>query len=126
GVDLDGLEALVDGEHDRQADGGLGGGQHDHEDGEDLSVVGAAVVASEGHVIEIGRIEYQLDAHQDADGVAPREHAEEPEAEGDPRQHQEVLEGTLGHYRRPSLRDTTSAPISATSSTSEAISKGST
>ena len=83
----------------------------------------AAAVAREGDVVDVGRVQDELDAHQDAEGVAAREHAEEAEAEDDGAEHDEVLHPELRHPFS-SFRDTMTAPISATSSTSEAISKG--
>src|SRR5258707_2179063 len=37
--------------------------------------------AGEGHQVDVDRVEHQLDAEQDADGVSPGEHAEQPDAE---------------------------------------------
>src|SRR6185295_16473391 len=127
GLDVDRLEALVDAEHDRQADRRLGGGEHDDEDREDLSVVPPAAVTGEGHVVHVGGVQDELDAHQDPDRVPARHDGEQAEGEEDARERDEMAEGQIGHaYALTSLRDTTTAPMSAASSTIEAISKGST
>ena len=99
---------LVDAEHDREADRRLGGGEHDDEDGEHLPVVAAAAVAREGHVVDVGRVQDELDAHQDADRVAPREHAEEAEQRrGCALSDHEVAERRRSlHQPLTSLRDT--------------------
>src|SRR5439155_3554261 len=127
-LDVDRLEALVDAEHDGEADRGLGGGEHDDEDGEHLPVVARVRVAGEGDVVDVGRVEHQLDAHQDADRVTPRDDGEEPEGEEDAPEHDEVAERERAHggpYAFTSLRETTMAPTRAASRTSEAISNGS-
>src|SRR5207249_4734083 len=111
-----------------EADRGLGGGEHDDEDGEHLPVVARVRVAGEGDVVDVGRVEHQLDAHQDADRVAPRDDGEEPEGEEDAPEHDEVAERERAHggpYAFTSLRETTMAPTRAASRTSEAISNGS-
>src|SRR5262245_425069 len=123
-VHVDGLERLVDAEHDGEADRRPGSGEHDDEDGEDLAIVPAAAVARECDVVDVGRVHDELDAHQDAERVAARDHAEQPEAEHDGAEHDEVLDREAVHQPRSSLRETMTAPMSATRRTSEAISKG--
>src|SRR5437870_10440270 len=54
--------------------------------------VAAAPVARERHVVDVGGVEDQLDPHEDADRVAARDDAEEPEREEDGREHHEVGE----------------------------------
>src|SRR6185503_19579749 len=121
---VDRLEALVDAEHDREADRRLGGGEHDHEDGEDLAVVAPVSVAREGDVVDVGRIEDELDAHEDADRVPPREDAVEAEREEDRAEPHEVMQAEVAHQAFTSFRDTTMAPTSAARRTIEATSKG--
>src|SRR5207245_4503268 len=102
-LEVDGLEALVDAEHDGEADRRLGGGEHDDEDGEHLPVVARVRVAGEGDVVDVGRVEYQLDPHQDADRVAARDDGEQPEGEEDAPEHDEVVERERAHGPMPSL-----------------------
>src|SRR5207247_8266510 len=90
-----------------------------------LAVVAARPIPGEGHVVDVGGVEDQLDPHEDADGVAPGDDAEETEREEDGRQDHEVDERRPAHPFT-SLRDTTIAPMSAASSTTEATSKGNT
>src|SRR5208282_1099919 len=133
-IDIDGLEVLVDGQDYGEADYRLGSRQHDHENREDLPVVLAAAVESERQVIDIGRVENQLDAHEDADGVAARQHAQHPERKNDEAQDQKMVEpdspshvdSPASVYSRASCREMTIAPINAASSTSEATSNGNT
>src|SRR5207244_8748459 len=103
----------------------FGGGEHDDEDGEQLAVVTPAAVAREGHIVDVGRVEDELDAHEDADGVPACDDAEETEREEDRGEDHEVRERDLAHPFT-SLRDTTIAPMSAASRTTEATSKGNT
>ena len=42
-----------------------------------------AVEAGERHQVDVDGVQHQLDAEQDADGVAAREHAEEADGEDD-------------------------------------------
>src|SRR5262245_12519492 len=123
-VHVDGLEHLVDAEHDGEPDGRFRGGEHDDEDREHLSVVRGAGVAPERHVVDVGRVQDELDAHQDAERVAAGDDAEQPEAEDHRAQDDEVRDGQVLHQPFTSLRDTITAPISTTSSTREAISNG--
>src|SRR5579859_2393055 len=69
---LDRAPLAVDRDDDRQPDGRLRGGLGDDEDGEELSsefLLGGDV-AGEGHHQQVDPVEHQLDAEQDADGVA--------------------------------------------------------
>src|SRR5207245_11726862 len=99
--------------------------EHDTQHREDRAVVTAPPVVRERHVVDVGGVEDQLDPHEDADRVAARDNAEEPEREEDGREHHEVGEREPAHPFT-SLRDTTIAPMRAASSTTEATSKGST
>src|SRR2546423_9959263 len=79
-VNEDGLAVAVERDDEAEADGRLGGGDDDDEDGEDLSgdgvhVARVAQVAREGYEVEVRRVQYQLDGHEDDDDVAAREHA---------------------------------------------------
>src|ERR1700682_1391549 len=58
---VDGLKGLIDAEHDRETDRRLGSRQHDHEDGEHLTVIASRRVARERQVIDVRRVEHQLD-----------------------------------------------------------------
>ena len=53
----------------------LFGGDHHHEEGDDLAVE-APVDAGEGHQGQVDRVEHQLDAHEDHQCVAAHEHAD--------------------------------------------------
>src|SRR5579862_9332289 len=120
---VDGLEGLIDAQHDGQADGGFGRRQHDHKDGEHLAVVAAGAVARERQVVDVRRVQDQLDAHQNADGIAPRQHAVQPEHEDDQADDQ-VVGQPDAHSSVSSFRDNTTAPISAANNTTDASSKG--
>src|SRR4029450_11583969 len=82
----------------------------------------AGGVAREGDQVDVGRVEDQLDAHQHVHGIAAREQAEHAEREQARRQHEVVLEADTALLRRRTIM---AAPISATSSSTEAASNGS-
>ena len=71
----------VEGQHDGQGHRHLGRRDHDHEDREDLALQLARAEAREGHQVEVGRVQDQLDAHEHVHGVAPGEHAEDAQRE---------------------------------------------
>src|SRR5215207_6857979 len=74
-VDRGGPAGPVDRHDDGEPDDDLGGG-HDHEEERhDLAVDGAAR-PGEGDQRQVHRVEHQLDAHEDDDGVATDEHAD--------------------------------------------------
>src|SRR5262245_21004059 len=124
GVHVDGLEGLVDAEDDGEADGGLGSGEHDDEDREYLPVVPRPAVAAEGDVVDVGRVEDELDPHQDPEGIAASDDAEQAQAEDDGAQHHEMRDRESLHQPLISLRETVTAPMSATRRTRDAISNG--
>src|SRR5262245_17315403 len=82
---VDGVEGLVDGEHDGEAHRRLGRGQHDHEDAEDLAGELSRPLDEvvEGDEVHVRSVEDQLDAHQDADRVPPGDHGDHAEREED-------------------------------------------
>jgi hypothetical protein len=84
---------LVDGQHDGETNDSLRRGQHDDENGEHLAVVlrAAAAEEREGKIVDVRGIQDELNPHQDADGVAPREDAICAEQEDDKPQHQEMV-----------------------------------
>src|SRR3954447_1002019 len=130
-LDVDGPEGLVDGENDGEPDGGLGRRQHDHEDREHLpgELPRPFDEMVEGDEVHVRGIEDQLDAHEDADGVAPGDDRDHPEREERGADGQVVREPDGGHRAVSlvsliSLRAITTAPTSAARSTTEANSKG--
>src|SRR2546426_4129874 len=63
-VEVDADPVAVDEQDDGQADADLGGGDGDHEQGEDLA--GGGVEAGGGrHQVDVHGVEHQLDAHED-------------------------------------------------------------
>src|SRR3989440_5344623 len=89
---VDGAEGLVDGEHDGEAHRGLRGRQHDDEDAEDLAGEAARPFDEmiEGDEVHVRGVQDQLHAHQDADGVAPRDHRDHSQGEEDCADDEEV------------------------------------
>ena len=72
-----------EGDQDGEADGRLGGGDGEHEQGEDLADE-VVQKGREGHQIDVHRQQDQLDRHQDDDDVlAVHEDAEDAEGEQD-------------------------------------------
>src|SRR5205085_2123068 len=130
-------KVLINRENYRQPDYGLGRGQHDHENGEDLSVISRCAKKTEGQIVYVGSVENQLYSHQYADRVAPRQHAVTPEQKEDQPENQKMVQRySLTHADNRSTfsagffaelegrgagvswRDITTAPISAASSNS--------
>src|SRR3954470_17568406 len=87
---------------DRQTDHDLGRGDDHHEERNDLAVEGA-VDPRERDQREIDRVEHQLDAHEDHDGVAADEHTRRADREQEGRQIQVVI-GTHDSSSRVSTR----------------------
>src|SRR3990172_3233521 len=70
-VDVNGLQVAVDRQHQGQTHRGLAGRQADDDQGEDVPRQRPRRhVAVEGHEVNVGRVEHQLDAHQNGHGVA--------------------------------------------------------
>src|SRR2546426_11287863 len=67
--------------------------------------------ARERHEVDVDRVQHQLDAEQDADGIPPRQHTEEPDGE-DERGQNEVRRQT-GSRHQSSVRAKQMAPSSA-------------
>src|SRR5713101_2623335 len=129
---VDGVERLVDGEHDGEPHRRLGRRQHDHEDAEDLpgQLRRPLDEVVEGDEVHVRGVQDQLHAHQDADRVPPGDHRDHAEREEDGAHDEEMGQPDGGHDDTSevsliSLRAITTAPISAASSTTEAISNGS-
>ena len=98
---VDGPNHLVDGQYDSQPHRGLGGSQHDDEKGEDLPRHAARHVAVEGHQIDIGGVENQLDAHEHGHGVAAGDHGQQAKTEKQGANDQKMIEGKMCHDFRP-------------------------
>src|SRR5688572_15634924 len=79
-VEVDADPVAVDEQDDRQSDAHLGGGDGNHEEGEDLPG-GVVELGGEGDEVDVHGVEHQLDAHQHEDAVAPRQHAVDAGAE---------------------------------------------
>src|SRR4030088_986024 len=75
-VYLYGAALAVDGDDDGQSDGRFSGSLGDDEDGEHLAgeLLFGGQVARKGNHQQVHAVEHQLDAEQDADGVAARQH----------------------------------------------------
>src|SRR6266478_5920916 len=132
-LDVDGVEGLVDGQHDGEADGCLGRRQHDHEDGEDLAgdLPRPFHEVVEGDEVHVGGVEDQLDAHQDPHRVPPGDHRHHPQREQGGAHDEEMREADAGSHSSTvsrcsliSLRAMITAPTSAARSTTDATSKG--
>src|SRR3990170_1043908 len=121
-VDVNGLQVPVDRQHQGQTHRGLAGRQGDDDQGEDVPRQRPRRhVAVEGHEVNVGRVEHQLDAHQNGHGVAAGEDAVQPQPEEQGTDGQVVVEADLhpSSLSPPycSRRAMTSAPTSETSST---------
>src|SRR5262249_20419776 len=75
------------------------------------------------HQVDIDRVQDQLDAHQDDDDIAPREHAHGPDQKQRRAQRQIVSGSDL--HRQILFFAITTLPTTATSSSTLAISNGS-
>ena len=82
-LETDGFLVAVNGDHQGEADRGFGGGDRDGEDHEHHAGGrrGRGTITPEGDEIDVRRVEHQLDTEEDEDGVAPREGADEADAE---------------------------------------------
>src|SRR5690242_17937912 len=111
-VDGDVAAVAEEGHQDGEADGGLGGGDGQHEHGEDLPHH-VVQIDREGHQVDVHREQDQLDRHQDDDDVlAVHEDAEDPDREQD-RGDREIVGEPDGHWSIPwpGLRLTTRMPV---------------
>ena len=114
---------------DPQADHDLGRGDAHHDQCEDLPGV-VAPVAREGDQGQVARVQHQLDREQQDQRAAPREDAEQPDAEDDGGHRDEVLDAYMHRdlttpppraaraspgrrSRRPSRRPAARAPVGA-------------
>ncbi len=101
----------VQAQNDRQADGDLAGRQGDDHQREDLPVEdrvqrsARGQVVAEGHQVDVGRVEHQLDAEQHRDGVAAGHDAEQPHGKEQSGDDQIGLQryGAHGLVRLPSV-----------------------
>src|SRR6187401_616563 len=96
---------------DREADGGLGGGDGHHEERDDLAV-DVAGETPERHEREVHGVQHDLDREQDGDQVTAQEHTRRADGEQDRRDDQIVTE--RNHCSGPSRRARTTAPTIAT------------
>src|SRR4051812_8452337 len=103
-LDIDGPEGLVDGEDDGEPDGGLGRRQHDHEDREHLpgELPRPFDEMVEGDEVHVGRVEDELDPHEDADRVPAGDYGDHAERE-ERRADEEVMGKPDGGHRAVSL-----------------------
>src|SRR5438876_1717206 len=116
-LEIQRLAVAVNGEDDREADGGLGGRDRHHEEHEYLA--GDAEPLRQRHEREVYGVEHQLDAHEDHDRVPTQQHAGDAQRE----QHGRDEEG--GSEQHHSLRlARTTAPTMAASSRTLVISNG--
>src|SRR6266481_923228 len=131
-VDVQGSAAAEDGDDDRQPHrrfGRRGGDDEEHRRVSREEAAGGRArhqrEAGEGEEGEVHRVEHQLDAHEDDDGVAPQHHAGRSQREED-RPEDEVVLRLVGveevHQIFPLA--TTTAATTATSSKREVTSKG--
>ncbi len=96
-----GLPQSVERDDDGEADSHLGGGDGDDKEHEDLRVVvgeseGGDAVAGEGDEGEIGRVEHQLEAHEDDEEVAAQEDAGESDGKKQTADQEIIAEGGHG------------------------------
>jgi hypothetical protein len=79
------IARAIDREDERKPDRGFGGGERDDEEREDLPRQvhrrrGGLDIAPERNQVDVHRVQHQLDAHQDCNGVAPCERAVQADA----------------------------------------------
>src|SRR5438445_2051368 len=91
----------VDGNNQREADGGFGGGDADrknneHDAGERL---GMRTVPPERDEVEVGGVEHEFDADEDEDGVAARQRAGEADGEEQGGEDEVRLQGSHGRKK---------------------------
>ncbi len=125
-VGLHGAPVAVVGDHDRQADGDLGGGERDDEEREDRAGARSAgrklVIATSAMLTALSMSSRLMTMRID---VAPRQHAEGADAE-EQRGEQQLPVESASSPLILLLRASRIAPTMAASSTSETSSKGST
>src|SRR3989442_398672 len=103
---------------DGEPDGGLGRG-HRHDEEDEHLTGHRLVVVREGDERQVDRIEHQLDAHQDDDGVASDQHADAADREQERGDEQEELDPHQDTFRWAR----TTAPTMAAIRRSDAASK---
>src|SRR5260370_11241013 len=115
-VYLDGAALTVNGDDDRKSNSSLSSGLGDDENGEHLAsecLVGGEI-PREGDHQQVHAVEHQLNAEQDADGIAAREHAIHSRGEQNAAQYQEVAQPRDEKLHAQSSRAMTIAPMRAT------------
>src|SRR5690554_1057975 len=90
-VDRGRAAGAVDRHDDRQPDDHLGG-RDDHDEERHHLAREVAVHPRERHERQVGRVEHELDAHEDDDRVAPDEHGQRADREQDRGEHEVVRE----------------------------------
>src|SRR6478736_8025079 len=135
-VDGDALAGAENEEHDREAEADLRGGEGDDEQRHRLPAVQrVAQPHVEGDEVEVGRVEHDLDRHEDEDRVAPGQDAVDARGEQQRRHdgrvdevHQPAPPNRAGGRSRrvDAARDSTTAPTNAASSSTDRTSNGST
>src|SRR5438874_2322049 len=120
------MPVMKEGDEDGQADGGFGGGDghHEKDEKESVDLMELAGVGDEG---EVHRVHHQLDAHEDGDAVAPRQHAADADGEEDGAEDQEPVRRdhvVSSFFATPVRPLSKSAPTMAASSRIDTISNG--
>src|SRR5829696_8342688 len=114
------LEVAERGDDDRQPHRGLG--RRDRHDEDHEALPGCAVELREGHERQVHGVEHQLDAHEDDDRVAAREHADDADGEEDRREEERLGDhgpppGSVRPGASPRRASTTAPTIAASSNT---------
>src|SRR5688572_27075414 len=109
GFGVERLAMAEQGDHERQADRRLGGGDGHDEEGDDLPV-DLAELAAERDERQVDGVQHDLDRHQQRDDVAAQEHARRADGEQQAREHQVMANG---HRYSSLLRASTTAPTIA-------------
>src|SRR5215471_9096255 len=122
-VDVDRFLVAEERHEDGQSDRGLGRGDRDDEEDEELALAGPerAAVADQG---EVGGVHHDLDREEDGDRAAARERAREPHEEERRGGDEDVGERNRADHSAPSLCARTKAPTSAARSSTESASNG--
>src|SRR3954447_24973154 len=110
-------QIAIDEEHDGKADAHLSRGDGEHEQREHLTVC-VVERRAEGHQVDVDGHEHELDAREHQHGVPACDDAVRARAEQERREQQELVE------EHQSLLASTTAPISAASSSTPMSSKG--
>src|SRR4030095_3028816 len=101
---MGGAAGAIEGDDDGEADCDFGGGDRDDEEDQDLRIVIGETIVAEAktgkrYERKIGRIEHQLQGHENDDDVAPEQHTAEADGKQNSANGEIVAQGSHRRWR---------------------------